>query len=368
MEHKLRKLINNKKHCLTILNNGEVISPYDYFLFLKELAEDSHSTALAFSMHTYTVWGLNFVLDINQKQKFLYEEVKEKNKLFASLNEPNLYFTRIDQINPDEYPIKSYETENGFIVTGKKKFASLGEFASYFPVYCLNVNKRGGKELLVLIIDKEYSGVKINNDWDSLSMQETATNSIEFNNVLVPYENMICGRDDSLSKTKVFNYLFRLSICSVYYGMASKSVNLTLEKIKGLKVLHQNANLAAMPGTQFGLAELIIKLDVMHSQIKAYCEKLESTLSKLNSEEFINTKDVELSSLITKHYIMEGSELVVNKAMKIMGMSSLSNRHEMSKIYKDIKASQFHPPKDDIVKELIAKSKLGIINLRRRWF
>lgn len=370
MDKQIKALIKEKKHIITLQDeSGNQMTPYKYFLFLKNLAEQNHALALAFSMHLYTAWGLNFILDDSKRNKFLNVGVRKENKLFASLNEPNLYFTRVDQINPEQFLIKSYEVENGFIVNGTKKFVSLSPFVSYFPVYCFNTNKFGKKEILVLLIEKEFSGVKVNNDWNSISMVETATHSVDFENVFVPFDNLVCERTKSLINTKLFNYLFRLSICSVYFGMAKKTLNITLESIKKKKVPHYNVNMTSLPGIQFKIADLFTKLEVMNSQIKNYCEKLEEYLKDIESfDGYIQTKDIETSSLITKLFVVENVEKVVNKSMKIQGMSSILKNNEISKIYLDIKASQFHPPQEDISKELIAKSKLGILNVRQRWF
>lgn len=338
------------------------LTSLEYFEFVSDLAENNWSFALGISMHLFTVWGLNYTLNDLQKVQF-FDESLDRRDLFASLNEPSIYFTPLNRIDPNQFQIRATRCKNGFVVNGVKRFVSFEPNVRFLPVYCLVTNEKKENTIIALIIDKFSKGVNVINDWDSMSMRETQSNSILFENVFVPQQYLICNEQETLQKTKVFNYLFRLSICAVYYGMSKYVIKHIEKTINNKNIPHWKTKLSLLPNIQFSYSSALIKYETMYSQIIRYCGVIDAHLNDLDSA----NESIEMLSLITKQFVAENVEQLVNIAMKIEGMSSISNNNPLSKVYRDMKAIQFHPPQEDILKELIAKNKLGIITLKNRW-
>ncbi|MBA4493463.1 acyl-CoA dehydrogenase family protein [Paenactinomyces guangxiensis] len=365
---KIQKLLDNGVHCFTVLDDkdGGSLDPFDYFRLIESLVEDSPAVALSMSMHLYTVWGLQFLF--NEKQKLTYfEKVKNDRALFGSPNEPALYFVTGRNFNEDEYPIIARKSGNIYFVSGKKRFVSLEPFVKYLPVYCYvkgyNSSKIG---LALFIIDKNSEGVSVTKDWNTISMKESYSNTVCFDDVIVKEDQIVFCEGQTIDKADILAYLFRLSVCSVYYGIMLKAINMVTESCKKKKVPHTNSKLSSFPGVQFTLAEMIILQETCYSQIKRFCELLKNYIvtypDNIGKDSALNT-----ISIITKEYVTKSAEEVVNKAMKIEGIGSIFEDNILSKLYLDIKAGLFHPPQSDVVYEILAKQKLGIFSFRRRW-
>ncbi|SFK99786.1 acyl-CoA dehydrogenase family protein [Brevibacillus centrosporus] len=363
---RVETLIEQGIHLTTLPDqDGKIISPLEYCQLISQLAEESPSIALSISMHLYTIWGLQYLMNEEQKQKY-FEKVKKENLLFSSLNEPGLYFVTEQRFNKEEYPIVADKSSNGFIVNGIKKYVSLEPYVRYLPLYCLVQGYQGpGLGIALIIVDKQAPGVTVHSDWTTISMKDTYSNTISLDGVKVEPDQVICNPGEALEKTELLGYLFRLSISSVYYGIAKKAVDIVTENSKNKKVPHTNSKLGSFPGVQFSLSEMLILQETAYSQIRFLCELLNEYLNVGAS--FSNNTRLNASSLITKEYVTKSAEEIVNKAMKIAGVGSLYEENILSGLYQDVKAGRFHPPQTDVILEILAKQRLGIISLRSRW-
>jgi alkylation response protein AidB-like acyl-CoA dehydrogenase len=362
MPSKVKILIENRIHLFS-LNKNRNRNAKNYFELIRSLAELCPATALSISMHLFTVWGLDYLLNDEQKHMFL-NTIDKDNVLFGSINEAGIYFTNPDQVNLSDASLIARKVEGGYQVNGRKKFVSLEPFVRFIPVYCFVENYNGHQHGIVcLIIDKQSDQVTSIPDWNSVSMLDSCSNTVEVNNLFVSDSNVVRFEEDCIKETEIFGYLFRLSIASVYYGIANKALDHTLNKSVERKVPHTKKKLASFPGVQFSVSEMIILLETSYSQLMRYCEMIDQYLSGDNSV----SGQMKTVSLVTKDYITTSAEKVVDLAMKIEGISSITGNSVLSALFKDVKAGMFHPPQKDITYELIAKDKLGIISYKNRW-
>jgi alkylation response protein AidB-like acyl-CoA dehydrogenase len=282
----------------------------------------------------------------------------------GSLNEPGLYFLTPGQLNIETYPVRAKRVEGGYEVTGVKKFVSLEPFVSFLPVYCM-VEDYSGNDLgvIALMLRKSAEGVTVIQDWNSVAMQETHSNSVRFEGVFCPDEFVICGEDTPITSLSAQGYLFRFNVCCVYLGLARQALDLAINTASTKRPPNGLHVLAKYPGVQFSIAEMIISMEIMESQMRTFCTALDDFLA---SEKDIDP-NVNRVSLVAKEVIARESESLVSNAMKITGIHSLSNENPLSSIFKDIKAAQFHPPQRDVTYEILAKEKLGVISYKTRW-
>ena len=360
INERISKLVDLKIHALPILY--ENLTAEEYMAIVSELASADASSALSMSMHLYTLWGLS--RRHGEQFASTLDEVATHGRLLGSLNEPGLYFLALGQLTTESYPVKAKRVDGGYRVSGLKKFVSLEPFVSFLPVYCMVENYSGNDVgVISLMLSKDADGVSVISDWNSLAMQDSHSNTVKFDSVFCPDEFAICGEDTPISSLSIQGYLFRFNVCCVYIGLARKALNLALDTAKSKRPPNGLHALARYPGIQFSVAEMIISMGVMEAQMKSLCSDLNEFLS--------HGGDVDLhingASLIAKEVISRESEALVSNAMKITGISSLSNENALSTIFKDIKASQFHPPQRDVTYEILAKQALGVISYKQRW-
>lgn len=354
----LNDLFKSDFHTLTMND----ISAKTYFEKISNLAFNYPSVALSISMHLYTIWGLKFLFTQEQYDWYI-KRIKEDKELFGSPNDPGLYFISSNKIKDAPFSVEAIRKGNNYVIKGLKRFVSLEPYIRFLPIYCKVKNYEGkGLGVALLIVDKYKNGVTVSEDWNSISMKDTSSNTVKFDDVFIDEKDVVFTEETQINNADILGYLFRLSICSVYYGLASKSIELVINNASNKIVPYTNTKLKFFPGVQFTIADMTILQETTKSQIINYCQLIDDYMSNSNRNLNIN-----INSLITKEFVTTSSEKIVNLAMKVEGISSIFDNNELAKLYIDIKACNFHPPQTDIVKEIIGKNKLGVITRNRRW-
>ncbi|GAA1905108.1 monooxygenase [Arthrobacter gandavensis] len=115
-------------------------------------------------------------------------------------------------------------TEGGYLVTGRKPFATGSRVAE--KIYARAVLDGGDR--LALIIDTASDGVVRHDDWDVLGSRLTATNTIEFRNVFVPDAEVITNLGTHDGERRPHQVLttpaFQLLFAHVYLAAAEGAV------------------------------------------------------------------------------------------------------------------------------------------------
>ncbi|WP_408895205.1 acyl-CoA dehydrogenase family protein [Paenibacillus taichungensis] len=363
MTTKIKFLQDNKIHAKTLdYVNKDQINCMEYFRLISGLAEICPSTALSFSMHLYTIWGLGYLFNEEQKQ-YYFNMVKDENYLFSSLNSAGLFFVQPKKIKKEEFPIFATKVDGGYVVNGIKRTVSLEPFVRFLPVYSLIEIKPNEYDVALLIIDKHSQGIDVNPDWETISMQATYSHSIQFTNVYVPDTAVMFEEGVAIDYTENLGYIYQLGIAAVYYGMAVSAIDYIVNICKNRKVPFTGSLLASFPGVQFTLSESIILQETSLSQIMRFASELDHHLQT----GLHKSQSMMSLSLITKDYVTKSAEKIVNNSMKIEGISSLGTSNRLSKLYQDVKAGLFHPPQHDVTAEFLAKNRIGIIQIRNRW-
>lgn len=65
-------------------------------------------------------------------------------------------------------------------------------------------------------------------------------------------------------------------------------------------------------------------------------------------------------TLITKHFVTQAAEEIVELASQVEGFSSLQQGSLLERLSRDVKAAKFHPPSEDVLKEVIAKKSWAL--------
>ncbi|MFD2384732.1 acyl-CoA dehydrogenase family protein [Paenibacillus xanthanilyticus] len=336
---------------------GQAYSPSQYKDMLVRIAGHNPSLALSMSMHLLTVWGLSRIqTDFDRGHYF--QEVSSRNSLFASPNDPVLYFRKLSDINPDKFPVKMTFVDGGVLVNGIRPYVSLEPFVQFLPIMSITRNPDTQEnEIIFAMVHKSDPGVSVKKDWDTIAMSETHSNTVELKQVFLPTERIISRNAEIPLDMDIFPYLFRIGISSVYFAVAKTALEHVAQAIA--------PSISEFASRAFGLrqklAEMKILLDTSESQLNRYCQLVESYLQGEPAP------DITSVSLITKEYVLTSAERIVELAVDTMGVQAMQPQSLLYKLYRDVKANTFHLPRSDVLKEIIAKQKLGVLTIRSRW-
>ncbi|TYP73073.1 acyl-CoA dehydrogenase family protein [Paenibacillus methanolicus] len=336
---------------------GQAYSPLQYKDMLIRVARHNPALALSMSMHLLTVWGLSRI-HTDFDRSYYFQEVSRNNSLFASPNDPVLYFRKLSDINPDKFPVKMTFVDGGVLVNGIRPYVSLEPFVQFLPIMSITRNPETKEnEIVFAMVHKSDPGVSVKKDWDTISMSQTHSNTVELNQVFLPTERIISRNAEIPLDMDVFPYLFRIGICSVYFGVAKTAFEHVAQELAPSIASHASRAF----GLHQKLAEMKILLDTSESQLIRFCLLAESYLQGEPAP------DITSISLITKEYVLTSAERIVELAVDMMGIQAMQPESLLSKLYLDVKANTFHLPRSDVLKEIIAKQQLGVLTIRSRW-
>src|SRR5207237_259510 len=113
-------------------------------------------------------------------------------------------------------------TESGWIINGKKIFASLSGHADYYGVLCTEIaegEKASRRNTLYLALPAKADGVSVVGDWDPLGMRGTVSRTLLFKDVFVEEDAALMPRGVYFQAAQRWPHMF-LTLSPTYMGIA----------------------------------------------------------------------------------------------------------------------------------------------------
>ena len=178
--------------CVPTEYGGLGASFADYCRVSNELGRHAPATALTFNMHCVTMllvgqiagdltWDAEQLVTLEARRAHLYAGVVNRGLLHAQpFSEGNAPGATAG-IQTVAEPV-----DGGFLVTGRKIFASLSEAADLHNIVALCP---GDERVRFLGVPAGADGLRIEGDWDPVGMRATLSRTLVFDRVFVPNDN-----------------------------------------------------------------------------------------------------------------------------------------------------------------------------------
>jgi len=163
-----------------------------YALAAEELGRHCATTGLTFNMHVATtllVGEIADLLDVSAEEQTMLDAARKV--LWAGvIDEHHIHSQPFSEgLAPGAttgFATRAKPVDGGYLVTGKKIFASLSGAADYHNVLC---QVEGDDRLRLLGVPHEGDGVSIVGPWDPLGMRGTDSRNLVMEDVFVPAEH-----------------------------------------------------------------------------------------------------------------------------------------------------------------------------------
>lgn len=239
--------------------------------------------------------------------------------------------------------------EGGYAFTGTKIFTSLA------PAWTrLGVFGRHGDQLVHGFITRDSPGWHTIEDWDTLGMRATQSNSTALEGVVVPTERLarilpVGPNADPFIFGIFANFL--LLIGSVYAGIADRALELAVEAVKRRTSLKTGLSYDKDPDFRWRIADAALALDAIAPQL----EQLAADVDHLADH------GTAWFRLLTgaKHRATETARYVVDQAMRSAGGGGYRSSSELARLQRDVLAGIYHPSDTESVHSTVAMSILG---------
>ena len=318
-----------------------------YALVAAEIGRHCGATALTFNMHSVSMlWSSRLCDDMDMdaedraaheaRRGALYAEVVENGTLYAQpFSEPGSKLAGSGGV----WESTATPVAGGWLVNGRKHFASLSGAADYYTVTATEIDPAAGTEpgfadTLFLAVAAESPGFSIGGQWDPLGMRATVSRTLDLHDVFVPTERQVMPRGIYAQMARRWPHMF-MTLCPTYVGIAQAAFDFTVTYLRG-EVPGGAAGRARRASTtkQLAVAEMRIKLDHLQAMF----------LRALDDARVDPSKEQRLRAFSTQYSVMEYCNDICRLAIRTCGGGSIAKAYPLERLYRDSRCGSLMLP------------------------
>ena len=286
---------------------------------LVKIAQYCPSTALALSMHQHllaaNIWKYKHE---GTGEEFL-KEVVDKNLVLVSTGAR-------DWLDSNGTMKK---TDNGYLVSARKQFASQSAIGDLLVTSIPYNHPEEGWQVLHFTVSMKSDGIQLLDDWHTLGMRGTGSQTVTLTNVFIP-EDAITVKRAKGEFPMFWNVVLTVAlplIMAPYIGIAEKAMKITLEKSKAKqsRPLHSTLLLGEIYNS-------LTLAQVLHKDMIAIANDLDFQPEERTGVEILARKTL----------VANACKETVNKAMETVGGQSFYRAIELERLFRDMQAVGFH--------------------------
>lgn len=312
-----------------------------YVMVAAEIGRYCGATALTWNMHVCSAMWAGFIadaLDMTAEQRADHERcraihfrrVVEEGKVYA---QP---FSEGGSAAAGKSPwgTVAQRVDGGYLVSGRKIFASLSGAADYYGVLC-TLDKPGAtmRDSLYLAVPSDADGVTVSGAWDPLGMRGTVSRNLDFKSVFVPDEARMIPEGLYFQAASRFPHMFA-TLSPTYMGLAQAAYDFTVSYLRGEMPGTPPVKRRMYPTKQVATAEMRIKLE----QTRAIF------LQNARDAQVDPDRDTRMRLYAAHYSIMENANDIARLAIRTCGGQSMLKTLPLERIYRDSRCGSLMLP------------------------
>jgi alkylation response protein AidB-like acyl-CoA dehydrogenase len=226
--------------------------------------------------------------------------------------------------------------EGGFVVNGKKIFASLSGAADYYGVLCTEraeAATASRRNTLYVAIPADAPGVQVVGDWDPLGMRGTVSRTLLFKDVFVPEGEMLMPHGVYFQAATRWPHMF-LTLSPTYMGLAQAAYDFTVRYLRG-----------EMPGTPPVKRRMFPTKQIAVAEMRVMLEQTKGLWFQAIAEARANpSKEQVLRAYAAQHTVMENANAIATKAIRTCGGQAMLKSLPLERIYRDSRCGSLMLP------------------------
>ena len=259
---------------------------------------------------------------------------------------------------------RAERVEGGWRFTGRKSFGSLTPVWTFLGIHGLDASDPANPRVVHAFLSREAEGYSILPTWDVLGMRATRSDDTVLEGAFVPDDRVArvvpagpAGADAFV--LGLFAWAL-LGFGNIYYGLARRAFDVTVERVKGKTSLAMSRSMAYHAGVQHAVAEMAIEL-----------EGIEPHLDRVADEWSAGAEHGAAwpaRIFAAKYRAVEGSWRVVDQAVDVAGGFGIFRPAGLERLFRDARLGRIHPANAMLTREVVAKTALGIgLDESPRW-
>ena len=339
-----------------------VTSVRDILIASSRLARGDPSVTIGINMHLATVGniGRRYQMAVaagNERRAAVFavamQRLSESGAVVAAgVSEPGQ-----DLLRPST---RATRTEDGWVINGRKIFCTMSPAATTIMVAVTAEDPDRGETYSYAMVPTDMPGIVYHDDWDALGMRASGSQSVSFENVVVPEaairggfpagdasafmeRNLTAGAFHAAASLGIAEAAHHLAVTS----LASRRRDAARESATNLMLASQNSlDLSAMRAIFERAGRVIDGFYAEHPTDDGTPGEIAAAFAEVQA---------------AKAFINEASVRVVDRALTLSGGAGYMNKHPLSRFYRDVRAGAFmHPLGANRAYEFIGQVALGL--------
>jgi len=251
---------------------------------------------------------------------------------------------------------KAERVDGGYKFTGRKGFGSLTPVWTYLGLHGMDTSDPAKPKIVHAFMPRETKGYRIEETWDVLGMRATRSDDTILEGAVVPDRYVArvvpagaAGIDAFI--LGVFAWAL-LGFGNIYYALARKALDLTVETVKSKKSVGLSRSMAYHAEVQHRVAAMGLALE----GIEPHLERIAADWSSgVNHGAAWPAK-----IFAAKYHAVEDAWRIVDQALDLAGGFGIFRRSPLEQLFRDARLGRIHPANSMLTHEIMAKTLLGI--------
>lgn len=325
-------------------HGGHGVDFKTYMLTAAEIGRYCGATALTFNMHVCSCLWSGFLLDAfeyDDAQRAAHNAAREKHYR-RILDEGAIYAQPFSEGGAAAAGAKAFGTtarkvEGGWVVNGRKIFASLSGHADYYGALCTEIESPDAplerENTMYLAVAATAEGVRVEGDWDPLGMRGTVSRNLVFEDVFVPEGEQLMPRGIYFQAAKRWPHMF-MTLTPAYMGLAQAAYDFTVKYLRG-----------EMPGTPPVKRRMYPTKQIAVAQMRVMLEQTKALWFRSISEAGPNpSRESLLRAWSAQYTTMENANEIAQLAIRTCGGQAMLRSLHLERIYRDSRCGSLMLP------------------------
>ena len=303
-----------------------------YSIVSATLGKYCGATALTFNMHACsTLWPGILADDLDMTPAQRAEHEKYRALHFKRVVEDGAIYAQpfsegsAAAAGKAPFGTVAAKVEGGWVINGRKIFASLSGAADFYGVLCTEDKPElSMRDTLYLAVPGKATGLTITGDWDPLGMRGTVSRTLVFKDLFVPDEAAMMPRGVYFQAASRWPHMFT-TLSPTYMGIAIAAYEFTVKYLRGEVPGTPPVKRRMYPTKQIAVAEMFVRLEQTRGLF----------LRMLADARVDPPKDARLRAYASQYTIMENANDICRLAIRTCGGQSMLKSLPLERLYRD---------------------------------
>ncbi len=322
--------------CIPKADGGSGAGFRAYSTTAAEIGRHCGSTALTWNMHACScLWTGALaddldMFDVDRRQHLRrrtlhYQRVIADGALYAQPFSEGGNYDGAAGVVP--FSTTAKRVDGGWLVNGRKIFASLSGAADYYGVLC-GESRPGGtasrRDTMFLAVPASARGVEIVGDWDPLGMRGTVSRTLLLKDVHVDDDAALMPRGVYFQAASRWPHMF-LTLTPTYLGLAQAAFDFTVRYRRGEIPGAVQEKRRRSATKQLAVAQMFVTL-----------QQTKALWFQATSEARVDpTKEQVLRALSAQYTVMENANDLARLGIRTCGGRSMFKALPLERLYRD---------------------------------